>query len=421
MKYNVEAFDKWHYICGQVHNYENIIRCRIDLCGRIDAEALKKAVTLSLITIPLIACVFESISKKPRWVEMGFTGENVVNLVEAESDAEYQIIRSLSSGLDVSAEPQLKITIVRGGGGDALCVALNHMLCDGVGCKQYLYILCKIYSNLLNGNEPPPQSYQQRGLKPLLAGISLSERIRLLRSDIDYNAPPDNHIQRGLDDNVGVIGTHILKRELPTDIFNALRVYVKAHKATVNDGLMALFARAFCMLTGTERIHIPSTMDLRKFIPPNIKYGPGNYSANCICSVAITPGDPLEKTIAGISRQMTTFKSDNGILKSILSWHYVTRFYSYRTIRDNFANKIKWPVFFYTNIGVIDAELLKFGSLHVKDAYMMSPIKPRPNLQFSASTFDGCCTLSCNIYGTESDRQFIGRIFDSIYAEAASL
>jgi len=421
MKHKVEAFDIWHYVCGANYNYAPLIRFRIYLRGCVDAEILKKAVTLSLDTAPLLGCVFDATAKRPRWIERGFSGGDIVSLVEGDVVTDCQIDKYQSVDIDISSEPQLKIIIARKNNCDTICIAINHMICDGVGYKQYLYLLCDIYTRLINGKEPPPQSFMPRGLKPLLAGIPLKERIRLLRLKKDYNAPPDNHVQRGLDDNDGAVEAYMLKRKLIEADFNALKVFLKSRNATVNDGLLALFARAFCKATGTERIHIPSTMDLRKFMKKNAKYGIGNYTCNCICSIPVAPGDTFEKTVAEVSRQMTEFKSENGILKSMLVWDLVTRLTAPAKILENFTKFMKLPTFFFTNTGIVDAELLNFNGIPVEDAYMMSPFKHRPYLQFTASTFNGCCMLSCNIYGAEGDRQFVSRLFDDICAEAAAL
>ena len=421
MKYKVEVFDIWQYLCGKYNNYVPQIRCRIALAGRIDAQVLKQAVTLSLKTIPLIGYCFDGQSDRPRWIKKGFTGEDMVYIVEGEKDEENQILRCLSSEIDFAVEPQLKIIVVRGAGGDTLCAVITHIICDGAGFKQYLYLLSELYTKLLNGAELPVQVFYQRGAGLLYTSISLRDKICILYSCFKPSSFQDNPEQRGIDFKNGETGLYMERRTLSKEVFAAFKAFLKENGATVNDGLMALFARAFCKNTNTESIQLPSTMDLRKFIPKGKKYGISNYSGMCMCNIPVGQGDSLAKTIARVSKQMLTYKTGNDILKYTLMSDYAAHITSYRQLRHIYPEYIKYPIIGYTNIGIINAEALKFDNLPVKEAYLTSAIRRRPALQLNVSTYCDCCTLSFNIYGSQYERQFINRLLDDIYREVSGL
>ena len=466
MKHKVEIFDIWQYLCGQLFNYDPLIMCRIDFAGRIDVDILKQAITLSQETIPLIMYSFDGGSRKPRWVDHGYTVDDIVRvetvgasapvdagagadavvkagaLANASDGAEALVHKHMTSHMDFSAGPQLRVTIVKNArGGDILCATVSHILCDAVGFKQYLYLLCDLYTKLINGYELPQQKFARRGIKPLFAGMGPLKIMKIMRSSFVHSKSPDDHIQgdlihddhihddhiqgdhiqEGLDLKQGKPGIFIMKRSISRNDFKAFRSYLKTHGATVNDGLMALITRAFCKNTDTSRLHIPATMDLRKFIPPNIEYGISNYSCDFICDVPIEAGDSPLNTITHVSNQTQKIKTTPDILKTVLGLFIAVNMVSYTRLKTLFHRFTKMPNFLYTNFGVIDEEAMKFSDLQINDMYMTTGIKPRPYLLFTISTFKGQCTMGCNIQGSEGDEMFVERMFDDICAEIASL
>ena len=419
MKYKAEIFDIWQYLCGKCQNYVPLIRCRIDFAGRVDLEILKQAVEQSFKTIPLARYCFDVCSNKPRWVDRGFTGEDIVCIVEAEEDEEKQVLQYFSTEIDSTAQPQLKIIVIRGTAGDILCIIISHIICDGTGFKQYIYLLSELYTALRNGKELPVQAFYPRGLKPLKASVSFREKVQILRSN--FTLERSSVIHPGFDFNTGESGTYMEKRTLSKECFAAFKAFAKSNGATVNDGLMALFTRALCKNTDAESLHLPSTIDLRKFISKGRKYGITNFACFCMCNIPVYPEDSLADTIKRVSGQMVRHKSGKDILKPILIWDLVAHYVSYRKIRDLFEKTLDMPVISFTNIGIIDAELLNFDNIPIKDAYLTSPLKPRPHLQLGVSTYEGRCTLSANIYGSQDDSQFVNRLLDDMSDEVNAI
>ena len=392
MKYKVETFDRWQYLCGKSYQYDPLIRCRIDFDGHIDADLLIRAITLSLQTIPLIGLCFDGGGLKPRWVDKGFSGKDIVRIVGAPKNADSLILQCFSDNIDFAAEPQLKVFVIREDEKDTLCVTISHIVCDGAGFKRYLYLVSDLYTKLQSGDRLPTQSFEPRGTKPLFAGVGLKEKIHILRSDMGAYITAENQVQKGIDLGSGEALVYMKRRILSKAHFFALKAYAKAHGTTLNDGLMALFARAFCKGTGAERVMIPSTMDLRKLIPPDKSYGITNYSSGCMCDISVDADDTLAATIQQVSEQMRIHKTGNVILKSVLLWNIFARF-PYPTLKRLYPKIIKQPIVSYTNLGIIDAKLLKFGDLTIREAYLTPAIKPRPYFQLNVSTYDNRCTL----------------------------
>ena len=418
MAYKIEPFDIWHFLCVRCHNYTPTVKCRIDFGGRVDAEALKQAVTLSKKTIPLIGCCILERRGVPRWAEMGFTGEDMVAAEPAGGDTEAQIARHLTGAMDITAEPQMKITIVKGVNGDTLCINISHIVCDGAGAKQYIYLLGEIYTRLLAGQPPPAQSFEQRGLEPILAPIGLRKKARILRSGFRTYSELELQACGETGSETGGREIHIVKRTLPKESFGAFKTFLNSNQATVNDGFMALFARAYCKNNGVDRVLLPSTMDLRKYMPQGIKYGISNYTSDCMCDISAGPGDSIAKTVASVSAQMRAYKSGDEILKSILKWDMMVRFIPYKTLRFIYMKRIIHPTVYYTNMGILNENLLNYDFLPITDAFLTTTERQLPYLQLNVSTYDSRCTINSILRGSRRDRLYAERMLDDICEEA---
>ena len=418
MRYKPESFDIWEYLCGKM--YEPLIRCRIDFQGRIDEEALMRAITLSLGTIPQMGCCFDGSGRKPRWVDKGFTGTDMVRVIEADDNPDDEIFHALSSIIDVESEPQLKIGIVRTPGGDTMCVVVSHLVCDTAGFKDYLFLVADIYTRLRHGRQLPEPHRYQRSTKPLYTETNWLERMQILRT------PEPVHEfsladETGVDFHTGETMPFMEYRTLSPDVFSALKTFASAHQATVNDSLMALFARAFCRETGTDHLAFTSTIDFRRFIPPGIPYGITNYAGNCACSISIDRGEPPEATFAKISSQMQAYKTGKYSLRGAISWDVAVRLFSFARLKENFTKYAPVPIVAFTNLGILDPAELDFDGASIRSAYLTASIKPRPYFQLTASTFEGSCTLCCNVYGSPQEQQFADRVLDDIAGEITEL
>ncbi|MCL2351415.1 MAG: hypothetical protein FWC55_02665 [Firmicutes bacterium] len=420
--YKAEIFDRYQYYGVRAPGKEPIERFRIDLAGRVDEETLKRAVTLSMKTLPLIGCCYEDRPFRPRWVEKGFTGEDTVRVFETEGDLESEVRKRLFAPIHTSSEPQLKINIVRRGGEDTLCVLMPHMVADGGGFKQYLVLLSRLYTKLKNGETPPEQSFERRDAGPLFAGLKLRERLRLMLS---------KYVPYGLSDNLapearsagdgGEAESYTDRGILPLESIAALRTLAKANGGTVNDGLMALVARAYGRNCGAKTMLLASLVDLRRYIPKGMKYGITNYTGGCVCSVSIGPDDSPADTVRQISGQMAAFKSGNDLLKSALEWDFAVRFVPNFLLKRIQRKITKPPFLSVSNHGVIETGSINFGDLPVKDLYFTTMISKLPYFVFIITTYGDRCTVTCNMYGSKADRELVLRMLEDMREEAAEI
>jgi NRPS condensation-like uncharacterized protein len=351
-------------------------------------------------------------------VDKGFTAEDILHVLDADEATFFQ---AFAADIDIACEPLLKVILHRKVEGDLLCTVSSHIVCDGAGVKQYLYLLSEIYRKLKNGETVSVPAFErQRGTKPLFADMRFREKCKIMQSPFNvYADEPKN--QAGIDFSGGLSDPYIEWRTLQAASFNTLKHFVKAQGATLNDALMAVYARAFCKNTNAQKVFFPSTMDLRKFVPAGTAYGISNYSGYCMCRIEVKPEDSFADTIAQISGQMRVHKAGKNILKSIMLWNFAVRMMPYPLLKHYFTKFALRPLITFSNVGILDAEQLHFGETPVKYVRIAATLKRRPHVHITASTYAGACTLSCTFRGGPEDNRFMCKMLDDMCAEIDQL
>lgn len=393
-------FDCMQYFYGAVQ--EPLIRCFVRFDGYLNEKSLKQAVDLSINAVPLIACCFDE--KAHCWRKHGFTADNIIHFIEVHDDNTVSVRKLLLSSIDRTCEPQLKIFLIRGEKFDTLCVIINHMVSDGGGFKEYLYLLADLYSKFEKdaNYQITSQPCGKRNLNQLLKNLSFKEKWKLLCSKTSSYKPDPAMILTNKGDSANpIIVIHRIKKEQFTQIIN----FSKNNHVSVNDVLLTAYIRVLHKNTKCTNITVPCPVDLRKYKKENQPCGICNLTSNYTCHVDITSEEPFGETLKKISPQMQAQKKSNACLKGPLLYHMIFHILPFGTVRKLFYKISPVPVTSYTNLGIINADKFSFGSLSVEDAFISTAVKHVPYFQLSVSTYGGCCTLTSSLYGTEEDRK----------------
>lgn len=414
-KTRVQALDTLQYFYSFKH--EPLIRCIITFLGHIDGDALKKAVELSSKALPVIKCRFAIENGKPRWIHENFSPEDIVKTIEAGPDVDSQAQQLALSVIDISSGPQLKIFILRGEASDKLIIIMNHMVCDGSGFKEYLYLLARLYTGF-TCNEAYSEDLieRDRGLAPLLKSLTLKQRIKILRSKPDLDKQKNDIVLDFQGDNTNPF---IEKRTIGKDVLNQAKGFAKKNGVTLNDILMAEYARILSRETGKTRVILPCPVDLRKFINKPETFGISNLTSNYICDINISPSETFLQTVQKVSAEMKRQKSDTSCIKPVLLFGLGFKLLSFKRLQSVFNNSFTIPVVSYTNLGVLDKQLLSFGDMETTDAFITAAVKYVPYFQITISSFDDVCTLSSSMYGTAEDREKIKRLLERFVNDIA--
>ena len=407
-----QPFDSMLYFYGKVQTPR--IRCLIRLKGHISESTLIRAVDLSIGAVPLLRCIFDE--QRHCWIEKKFSGKDIVHLTEVSGESEYQALSYLLSAIDHTAEPQLKIWIIRDKQYDTLCVIINHMVCDGAGFKEYLYLLCGLYSKCEEnaGYNTIPNLEKDRSLHQVLRNFSGKEKLRILLKNSKSDKPDPAMAMPLIGD---LANPFVVVKRIAEEPFGKIRSACKSRNASVNDALLTAYMRALSCATGCKAIAIPCPVDLRKFGAEKQRFGLCNLTGNYWCSAEIPDNETFEDTLEKVSAQMQAQKNSTACLKAPMLFQIMYRMLPFRVVRNLFHKVSPPPVISFTNVGILDYKKLCLGSHTAEDAFISTAIKKAPYFQLTVSSCRGHCVLSSSQYGTENDGVFISGFLDEIIRE----
>jgi NRPS condensation-like uncharacterized protein len=411
-----EAFELLQYFFGTVH--EPLVRAYVAFSGCLDEAALCRAVEASAKTVPLLFCVFDASGRRPRWRRRDFSGADVVKVVFADTaDAEKAADALLTEELDFSAEPQVKLNILRAGNTDRLCVIASHLLCDASGLKQYLALLGTLYA-AETGNAPVHSiKTNLRKTRALFAGFSLREKLSILASRYDAGAQKHTPVLALAGDPSN---PRIITRTIPPEEFAAIKAFSRSNGASVNDALLSAYLRVLSRTCGERTITIPCPVDLRKYLSKTNGISICNMTTNLFCSVAVNPSDNYLDTLKQVTQQMNAQKTSPNCLKSVVSLETAFRVLPFPLLKKEFPHYFTMPKLSYTNLGILEKESLRFGEAQAVDAFMTGAIKHSPYFQIAVSTFENALTLSCNLYAADQSVQTIESFLYDLQTELIS-
>lgn len=412
--YKAEAWDILQYLFKVKKINDHTLHFVAQFSGKIDEERLKTAVNLTARVFPLIRCRFEKSNKRPRWVDGGYTADDMVSCLETDN-SEKSVDDFVCREIDAFAGPQMKIRLLRSGGNDTLVVLMNHMLCDAAGFKDYLYLLSGIYSKLDENANYNPEALGSRRISQVIKSFSLRDKLKIAAGKNDMST----HDSAAFELTGDLKNPFIEKRQIPREWFCRLKAYAKKHNATVNDLFLAAYIRRLNSIFGRV-ITIPCTVDLRKYLANRKAESICNLCTNLSCHIGQEVGVSFDQTLDKVKRAMDKEKSGTACLKSITMLEKVFDILPYKTAEKIVDKSFSNALIAFTNIGILDKSRLLFGKTEMAGAYMTGSIKYAPYFQLAVSTFDNMPTLSINLYGTQSDREKISDFLDGVVGELKS-
>lgn len=408
-----QPFDCMQYFYNSVQ--EPLIRAMIRFNGHVNEVLLNSAVQMSINIVPLIDCCFDK--RNHTWGKQKFTSNEIVHLIKAEVSHKNLAEELLLSSIDIAKEPQLKIFIVRDLSFDTLCIIINHMVSDGGGFKEYLYLLAKLYSQLEEGTHISSEYLEcgKRNLNQLLKNFTIKEKLHILSSKLPINSQESDPVFmpiKGDKSNQFISIYRLNKVQL-----NKIKYFAKSNNSSINDLFLTAYIRALHDMTGCTHIAIPCPVDLRKYKKPEQTCDICNLTGNYFCNVTINSNSTFISTLKEVSLQMKANKKSTACLKGPMLFHMMFHILPFNLMRNLFYKISPIPVTSYTNLGIIDSEKLHFGKLSIDDAFISTAVKYAPYFQLSISTYKDCCTLTSSLHGTDEDRIIVDNLFRSMENE----
>lgn len=393
------------------------------LNGKLDPDKLKKAVRLSVDVEPVFGCRFIE-NESPYWKRLDdldntefCSFEKAVNMGEA-------VQRFLDSPFSMDNDPMVKLRLISSASYDTLCLKNNHTCCDGTGTKEYLQLLSEIYSSIDQDNGvfvPKPRIrnrwdqdrlFNALGIKdPETAWNNNGEIPELLWTFPWRQGQPDV--------------ARVVVCKLPYGYINIMSRYGKARGATINDILLTAFYRAMFEFSQPQYgipMHIPMTVDLRRYLPDQKTGAIRNFSGGIDTKLTRVANEPFAGTLSRIVPMMNEIKKGRPGLQSAVGLERVERanFYDTLAFYRDAGKKLTYTDEFapvLSNLSYISKSPLKFGKTTVTDAYIVPPALSAPGYLLCVSTYNGLITFAVSYYESQARREDIERVLNLIKKE----
>lgn len=361
VKYHAEAWDILQHLFKEKRINDRTIHFAAAFSENLDLECLKKSVDLSADVFPMIQCGFPEHGGRPYWEDKGYTSDDMVEFLETK-DVDAAVWKTLQKEANETNGPQVKITIIRDGKTDTLCIAIDRI---------------KIFTGSNDMTKPDAAKFDFEG---------------------DLNRP------------------FIEMKTVPREKVGLLKDYAKLHGATVNDVLLTAYIRTLYRHFGRV-VSVPCAVDLRKYLPNRKAGSICNLVTNLKCDIGDGIGASFDCTLEKVKEKMAQQKANIISLKSILLMEAVFRIIPYSVMGKAVDPFFSNPLIAFTNLGILDKGKLAFGKTKMTGAFMTSSIKYVPYFQIAVSTFDDVMALSANLYGTQADRNKISSFLTAVISE----
>lgn len=374
-----------------------LMYCRMDMLGRLDVDRLKRSVLLSSKAVPEILYAYNF--KRSGFVDLGHTPDDAVRCDMRKTEALPQ--------QDLTSHPQLQIFVVPKEEHTLVIAAMSHILTDGQGFLQYLYLLAALY----NGGRLDQDIKNVRDVSPLL------ENIRVL--------PPTEQARRY--GRLPVPALRSAKRDcrplcltvrISDSDMELIRQRAKRFGVALNDVFMTAYARVIARLKNISTVVLPCPADLRRFHPGSNALTVANMTGTYRkIAVEVPEGCSFSRTLQQVHIEMELQKSRyrcfEGIQALNRAFYKVPRLLLKQAIKAAY----RLPPVSYTNFGVVDHEKLRFKGCTIENCFLTGTYRLAPDFQLTVSTFQNKCTLNCTLMGGTGDEQNGRYILEQVRGE----
>jgi len=368
-----------------------LITCRMNYDGQLDVKQMLDAVQKSSIIIPEILYVYDY--GRGGFVDTGLTAENVVQVGVDRFEEGWK--------WDVGKSTQLKILVNNG----ELIIGVSHILCDGKGFLQYLYLLASLY----NGAEPDRALINQRDILSLLTGNAVGPATEQEK----YNkAAPALSLRA----EHKAVTYYCLTSQISAENMAVIHRKAKDRGVTLNDVFLTAYARVLAGLLQTDTIVLPCPADLRQFYNER-KLTVANMTGMFKIAVEGVLSHTFDAALAQVSLEVHLQKERRRCFAGIRALRLINnKLPSYLINRILKKGYSIFPIS-YTNIGEIDNQHLTFNNITITNCFVTGTYRYPPDFQIAISTFKGVCSLNCTLLGDNERMKQGQQILDLVKRE----
>lgn len=394
---------------------DHMVHMVINFNGELNMAAFKTAVERAVNLAPILKCKFQIKKTKPVWVELDdFKVDNIIELAEGAYDDD-TVEKFLVQIIDERKGPQIRFKIFRNDKKDTLAILLNHMTFDGQAFKEWIEILAKLYTNILTDPNYDIKDYDNgdRSFDQLFKSFSTADK---LKTSTMFTYGEKNIAKIGFpyarSRRFGLT-PRIMKYKLPADRFLKIKAVGKRSNMTLNDIIMAVWARSVGDLIPAEKVpmEIDCILDLRRYLPEGRTAGLTNFVTKIVCAVDNDKSESIFSTIAQVNQNMEYAKKNypglGGLPQLRLGFKLLPNPIAEKVVRAAFNN----PLVAISNIGILNDKNIQFGDLYINDCFMTGSIKKNPYIQLALTTFRNEITFTIALYANEADQETVKKCY----------
>lgn len=360
-----------------------LIFCKMKISGQLDIQRLKTAIQQSARYVPEIMQSFDF--DKKRFVDRHLSVDQILSVDGCDFDG--------CNGWNLSRDVQLKVAVFRNPAKENVIIGMSHILTDGNGFLQYLYLLSALYNKGISRES----IINCRRMKSVFGHIPFGASGIRRTKDIE--------MQPLCGTNQGNKSYCICSSLCNTD-FLAVRMKARKCKATLNDVFMTAYARVIARQQNKEFITIPCPADLRRFFSTGETLTVANMTGLFrTVSVRVKSNASFDAILLQIHTEMQKQKEKLKCFKGIGLLNFAFHKIPSGLLTDIIRSRYRVNPVSYSNMGRIDAEKLAFENCFIENCYLAGTYRKAPDFQLSVTTFRDCCTLNCMLIGNEQRRK----------------
>ncbi|MGM9681662.1 MAG: hypothetical protein ACI3XR_09180 [Eubacteriales bacterium] len=396
--YPVQPLDLMQWINTKYH--DPFIHEWIEFEGRLDTEKLIRAVDQLAEVFPLLKCHYDR--ENNTYVENGHCSGG--DLLRIDDSADRNAL--LTEALDTD-QKLVQLTLSR----NTLVITISHMICDGSGFKQLIYLLCDFYNS--KGGKSP-DNLMIRAFSQLTGELTGRTAITLkMLISMMGNFKSRPVYAKGEQENI-----YVIERTVPREIMTKVHGLAKKQGATLNDVFLTAYARALEKRYGLKKINIPCTVDLRKYAKTGTGIGnlTGTYNLNIKMKDGAGFGETLADASAVMQKQKKT-KNDIAGPMLLVSKYEKSTLEQFLKLYGGMETSASAD---YTNLGVLDDQKLVFDGATVKNAIGYSGLNKAPSFQIAVSSFRGETTVTSLVRCGKEEKKKVDLLLDTVVEEIKS-
>lgn len=368
-----------------------IIRCKIEFANRLDQAKFINALTAVTKIVPEVLCKYKLATNSFESVTQEAADVIRVNLDDPDADA---------MSFDLMNEPQLRIYWNTFAGKDRLTFYMSHILTDGAGFKQFIYLLAQAYSD---GPQSIAQITNQSDIEWLMKLVKKAHRTAQHGTD-----HPDAALELPKLAKVGPDYRAVGSIKLDQKLVAALSKKAHTDGVTLNDVFMSAFGRAIQRYDDVPRISLACPTDMRQFEQSKSKTirQIANLTSRYNLSIPASLDESFNVLVQRVHRNMTANKNEQQCFDSITDLLTNYQKYPLTKLQQIVEENYHVREIAYTNFGIVNSQRLVFSGSLVENITLTGSFRKAPMFQVAVATYNDATTLAFNMIGTKNEYNF---------------